>query len=188
MKLNELNIPMRSGAGNILRDAGYKHLGKGGMGDVFVKPGSNYVLKLFASNDKAYLDFVKMVKANNNPHFPKFIGKLIKVTSGYYAIRMEELVHKNVGEDLKLIEWYINEKSKGPYISDESLADSKLSIERDYWNKFEKLTQKMPKLKEALDLIAIDLVYFGGHFNDLHDENVMFRKDGTLVLSDPVST
>ena len=92
LNLNELSRPPKVGnAAEILNNAGYDQLGQGAYARVFGKPGANHVLKLFSTEDSAYLDFVSLVNQHPNPHFPKFKGKMMKVTDNYYAIQMEKL-------------------------------------------------------------------------------------------------
>lgn len=185
MNLSELTLPMKSGAMKRLTDAGYEKLGSGQTGDVFKKPGSNYVLKLFTADDDPYLAFVKLAQENPNPHFPKFVGKLIRVTSGYYAIRMEQLTHDANPNHIKLVEWYVDKRAEFGYASDEKMtANNKLLIQT--MNEVNKMFEEQPRLREACDLIAYELIRGDGFYSDLHKGNIMSR-GSTLVISDPVS-
>src|SRR6478752_6436146 len=92
MRLFELSLPKDTlAATNALKKAGYEHLDIGSFADVFHKTGKPYILKLFISRDEAYLEYLKLVTTHSNPHFPKIIGKPIRVTDAYYAIRIEKL-------------------------------------------------------------------------------------------------
>src|ERR1700721_2108003 len=92
MKINELQMPDRKADAILaLKQADWHILGDGSYATVFMKPGIDYVLKLFDSDDTAYADYIKLVLTHPNPHFPRFKGKLVKVTTKYYAVRMEKL-------------------------------------------------------------------------------------------------
>lgn len=92
-RLDELTRPSnRLRAGSVLEKAGYIRLGSGGYADIYEKPGASYVLKLFEEHDYGYRKFLQYAfKNQDNPHLPRFRGKLIAVTDRYYAIRMERL-------------------------------------------------------------------------------------------------
>jgi len=74
-----------------LKDRGYVELGSGYYATVVGKPETPHVLKLFDRTDKGYLEFVALAMSVNNPHFPQFRGKPMRITKDYYAIRMERL-------------------------------------------------------------------------------------------------
>lgn len=171
--LTELSRPRtRDRAEWILINAGYKHLGRGGQGAAFQKPGAPYVVKLFDARDKAYLTFIRVAMANtDNPHFPKFFGKPIKITDDYWAMRIEPL-RRSFGYfyEIGLIDRYITNE-------DDRAEDS---------DAFEYVSQQ-PELQAACDIIVM-LIRHSQHdfICDVHQSNVMLR-GSTLVLSDPVA-
>lgn len=151
----------------LLQSAGYYRIGKGAFAAVYHKLGSSYALKIFDSNDRAYLDFISLVKSNNNKHFPIFYGKVIKITSTYSAIRME-----------LLNPYKYNEENIRNYMR---LRDSNLSSPNkedaiDFMN-------NNPELKQACDLIIDNLL--NKYKQDLKQSNLMSRGN-TIVITDPV--
>lgn len=162
----------------VLIKAGYKHLGSGAYANVYHKPGKPYVLKVFTVFDTAYQAYVKLVQTHPNIHFPKFYGKLIRVTDTYYAIRTEHLERYDEIADkersVAVICRYLYYCAQPPRNPEQQ-------------EKFEVATKWMeehPTLKEACDIIAKNLL---PKFNeDIHRNNIMMRGD-TIVLTDPVS-
>lgn len=190
--LSELNFPnSRDDAEKRIQDAGYVNIGSGSNATVFNKPDSPYALKLFDSADKAYIDYVRLCINNPNPHFPKFKGKMMKVTSNYYAVRMEKL-----NPNPKSYQAY-KDKLGESYSTKDEIADLLKEYGRtkeiypDLTNlnayrlgvvdKMNKLNTVQPGIREAVDLIS-DIP---GVKNDIHWGNIMFRGE-TLVIIDPV--
>jgi hypothetical protein len=165
--LDELSRPPQTEAEQKLMAAGYERIGSGTWGEVFSKPGDPLVLKLFHPGDTAYTDFVKLaMQHQNNPHFPKFHGKMMRVTDDYNAIRMEKLTPNNSSELAELLEDYLN--------------GMQYKSRLDLWP----LLWKNPKLKEACKLIARNLL--NTHYLDLQIQNIMMRGN-TVVFTDPVT-
>lgn len=164
MKLKEIYRPQsRQEVDRILQKNGYTRLGKGAFGAVYEKPNIPYVLKIFSSRDEAYLEFIRLAQAySNNPHFPKFYGKVVRVTKDYYAIRMEKLTKFNPHE--------VGDYSYAlfDYIQD-GIDDGELSYH--------------PELKEACDLVRKNLL--SHYLFDHKDESFMMRGN-TLVIVDAV--
>ena len=75
-----------------LDDLGFRMIGEGFFGMVFSNPSLPYVLKIFTAQDHAYVTWLKYCLANqNNPHVPKFRGKLVRLGGKVMAVRMEKL-------------------------------------------------------------------------------------------------
>lgn len=179
IELEERELPttVRT-AGQLLHNAGWEEIGTGYHVTVYGKAGNDYVVKIF-EGDRAYIDFLKLVKAHPNKHFPKIRGRQF-ISGRLVGVRMEKLFPMpkiNLG---------------GTTISAQSLMDIYL-IEKDFpLDGYQKTLKEMaqeylrdkPELVIALDLIHEHLL--GEHVNDIHSENVMMRRDGTPVLTDPV--
>lgn len=175
-RLDEISRPAtRKDVDAVLRKAGYKRLGYGAYGAVYQKSGSNYVLKIFDSNDRAYLDFIDFSKRHsNNPHFPKFFGKVVKVTHRYYAVKVE-LLSPYKGDSTHFREYIKNRDYaiKKP----ESLIAEIVNDALDELSNY-------PSLLQACDLLIDE---FGKkHRFDIKDENIMMRGD-TIVFVDPIA-
>lgn len=181
--LTELNFPnARDDAGERLEAAGYVNIGQGVNASVFNKADSPYAIKLFDNADEAYVDFVKLTMRNSNPHFPKFKGKLWKITENYYAIRMEKLQVHPTDRNL-----YSSILPSGNYNKSEivSALETMLYGGRFYSDFFEvarNLQKMQPKLEDAVNLIK----QLNQHVWDLHSGNIMFRGND-LVIIDPVA-
>lgn len=163
-EINEISRPQtRQGVDALLRGAGYVRLGKGMFGAVYEKPGNAYVLKVFSARDKAYLEFISLAQSHrDNPHFPKFLSKVIRVTKDYYAIKMERLTPFNphkVGDYAYALFDYIQDG-----VDDGELADQS-------------------ELKAACDLVRKSLL--SHYLFDHKDESFMMRGN-TVVIADAV--
>ena len=167
-------------AHEILKKAGYAQIGDGYYAEVFAKPGADHVLKLFNSRDKAYQAFVNLAIQNPNIHFPKFKGKMMKITDNYYAIRMEKLTPiagiSGSPRDrgiIKLMIEYITRKEDDPF---RPFPDQR---------QMDVLEKLQPGITAACDVI-VELLKHNDAEVDLHLGNVMMRGN-TYVITDPVS-
>ncbi len=150
--------------------AGWELYGEGYNANVYGKDSSNYVLKVFES-DTPYRKFLELITKHQNPHFPVIKGNF-KINSRYYAVRMEKLASIGYGSDLGgMLSAYLNSKKK-------------LGYQIEYLNKFKEFSKDKPELVKALDLI--DEFLLDSYKLDLHNDNIMRRKDGTIVIIDPV--
>ena len=172
-KLNELTRPAdQEAAEEKLLAAGYEKVGTGTWATVFSKPGDSMVVKLFHSADQAYTDFVKLaMQHQDNPHFPKFRGKMMRVTDEYNAIRMERLEPNTSRELAELLEDYLY------FLSGEGQSYERTRT----WALF----SKNLKLNNACKLIAATLLKT--HYLDLQPTNIMMRGK-TPVFLDPVAS
>lgn len=164
MTLCEITRPQsRQAVDRILASSGYHRLGAGTFGAVYQKPSQSYVLKVFSSKDQAYRDFIRLAQEHpSNPHFPRYFGKLIRVTNDYHAIRMERLTPFNphaLGDHAYALADYIQS----------GIDDGEL--------------RNFPKLKAACDLVRTKLL--SHYWFDAKDESFMMRGD-TIVITDAV--
>lgn len=163
VKINEITLPQtRQDVNQILMAAGYKRLGTGMFAAVYEKPGSPYVLKVFSAKDNAYQDFIKLAKEHqDNPHFPKFYGKLLRITKNYFAIRMEKLSvfdPHHFGEKAYALFDYIQDGQPVAELNDE------------------------PLLREACDLVRRKLL---SHYVFDHKDEAFMTREDTIVITDP---
>jgi hypothetical protein len=166
---------------------GFQRLGDGAHASVWQVPKKPYVLKLFLSSDQAYLGFVKLAKQNPNPHFPKFRGSPIPLTSQVHAIRMERLkplpntpasaLNRGIRVLMELMQdhnrlW--QSIQAGNYLTEQSKRDLAIVL------------KKWPSLERAADILTEHLfTKLGDVWLDLHDENVMIRSPSVPVFTDP---
>jgi len=168
-KLQTNNIKSLSSADEILVSNGFTEIGSGMFAAVYGHPGLDYVLKVFKP-DKGYYRFYKLASEHqNNPHFPKFRGKLMQVVKDVYAIRMEKLQKatiSNLGQRPNEFVRTIDKYLYGNYNKE----------------KFISLEREQPGLLDTLDLLKTTY-----HDFDIHDENFMMRGN-VVVITDPFSS
>lgn len=182
-RLDELSIPPdMKDAGEVLTKAGYEQQkandAPGAFGSVWRKGDTPYVLKIFSSSDYAYEAFLTLaMKHQDNPHFPKIFGKMVKVTPKYNAVRIEPLTPYKA--DSTLIRRYTRYRN---YMRGNTVDPNSI-VAMEYEDCLEFLYE-YPKLKEALDLIIDGLL--GLYGNDISNKNLMMR-GSTIVITDPVA-
>jgi hypothetical protein len=167
-------------AEEVLKKAGYEKLGEGYYAAVYTKGNADHVLKLFSVRDRSYPEFVNMTIQRPNTHFPKFKGKMMKVTNEYYAIRMEKLT--SFGEEnqqLKQIRDYIYGYATYGRSYSDNIRGQQVIKEID------QVEETQPGIKKACELIA-DMIANGNVALDLHKHNLMMRGN-TIVFTDPVN-
>lgn len=159
-------------ATEVLDRAGWEIIGSGSFGSVYEKDGVPYVLKLYDADDDAYKAFLSLVQRHPNPHFPKLVGKPMRVSPGFYGVRMEKLGQYHGMPDL--FAHYLRYRDVDDLPAD-GWAASRLGDA-------EELFYEKPDLKVALDLIH---TLTPPYQLDITPHNIMVRGT-TVVFIDPV--
>jgi hypothetical protein len=173
-------------------------LGSGVAATVWAKPNAPFILKLFTDNDKVYLQFLKLIAATPNPHFPVLKGKPAQINDRYWAVQMERLTP--LGDDFDTAEYCSYYVSLYKQVADAEKEQYEKSIHKIEPQRSWDLTaqqlafarQKLahiepqfpPDLALALQLIVKHIYIPMGVKPDLHNENVMMRGN-TIVITDP---
>ena len=174
-----------------LKALGWEQYGTGAYSNVYANPKKNYVLKLNKTSDEGYENYVELIKQHPNPHFPKISAvKTLNVNNERYPCNLS----------LYLIE----KLYKVPYAKTTYYTASFYKVTTDYYKSLEtlieedirasswskqfnptsiELLKENPLLVKALQLIGE--FKKAGHGIDIHDNNYMQRKDGTIVITDP---
>lgn len=170
------NFSSRQDVVSYMDSKGFTCLGHGTYAAVFDHPDfkNKYVLRLF--HDLFYEDFIQFCLARpQNPHLPKFHGKLIKMGNAS-MIRTERLdsmfdsaAAGPVDDAIERMEPYMEKASKG----DEAAHQSLLRIASEIG--FEDILSTMLECYKAMPSRA--------HF-DVSSDNIMLRSS-TLVINDP---
>lgn len=197
-----------------LQQAGYTYLGGGQDATVWGRDEGEVLKVLMPSENKERAEasflifFNACVSMPNNPYVPKFVGEYevfeINGTS-YMQITMERLhpIAENSFE--QALVWALSDVSGDDYYEDwNSLTDYLLND--DTWSGCDlPITDEMPEIvwekmrgsgdfREQCEGLfdTMRTLYNVAESNDLgwdlHTENVMQRKDGTLVITDPFFT
>ena len=189
-----------------LSQAGYKSIGKGADAIVFAKKTDPNVIKvLIGDRDtntdiaaKGFLAFVKFCRALSSPHLPKF-GEISQIQVGsevMHQVILERLY--NLTEDEKDVVWFMAQAvandlpwesimerihSHGAKAHEEYQAKVQaekakyLKIAQKHRSVFE-IMQKLHDHANILKTVSMDLLSDEG-------QNIMKRKDGTWVITDP---
>lgn len=172
MRINEISRPYTyHEAVDKLYNAGYKSLGSGAYGHAFQrKSRPNEILKIFSAYDDAYIDYLEFIRNHqNNKHFPKIIGKPMKITPDYHAVKLEKL-EPVIRPDFEPSFYHSIEQYLNGYDITDRFTEAYIDAN--------------PTFKDALDL----LIHFQNMHNyewDIHAGNIMW-KNNTLVFIDPV--
>ncbi|PCJ96828.1 MAG: hypothetical protein COA52_01055 [Hyphomicrobiales bacterium] len=156
----------RSGMPELFAKYAFKPIGSGKYAVVYENKKYPYIIKVFMK-DTAYLKYLNWAKANqSNVFVPKIRGKVIKITDVIMAVRLEKLEEKSGFN-----------KNYDSFI--EAMLDPEWAIE----GKLD-LTAYITKHKKDLDKLAL-FISKNKKIADIHDGNILVRKDSTPVLIDP---
>lgn len=158
-------------------DQGFHMLGYGLSGAVFTHRAfhGRYVLKVF--QDKFYEEFVKMVQANPSPHFPRFVGRLMKVTPEVSMVRIEVLKDMTNAQFEQMIGGqldFIDLKMAAEDIATGEMDMDELEVDLS--------TRHLETFFQAM-VMTYSHKPDGARY-DLHAENIMLR-GSVLVIADP---
>jgi hypothetical protein len=156
---------------DLMSKYGFSQVGSGSRSRVY-KKSHDFVVKVFKQTDQAYKDWVLLsIKYRDNPHFPRIIGKPVKIGEGYYAIRLETLQEVDYSDYVILSKLLAIED---PDWKDQIMLDPKLS---DYVDQF-------PNLIKAISVIKRFEDRHRDYMLDIHRDNIMMR-NRTPVFIDP---
>ena len=192
----------------IANDFGMTYLGRGALGQTIQTRDPEVVLKVFET-DSAYLSFINYIMRHPNKHYPKVIRAPKQMTAFYkrydiqpnqYTILALEKLYELPENMAAFIRDVANaddlydkpdflpngelngNNDSGYYDDDDEYGDNYTpsytfnDLKRDYpW---------IPSLWEAAHAALHSKSVKGGR--DLHAGNLMMRKDGTIVIIDPV--
>lgn len=152
-----------------LQKKGFQRLGSGAFSTVYGHPKSDRVIKL-CHNPDAWVDYVYW--GAKEGYAGKFVPKVysFKKHCDFYVAVMEKLEYTARHVDNK---------------SEACVANNLISLGLGYNNETAKtlldlLVPGMEAFSKALQQ------QFSGERLDIHDGNIMFRKDGSMVVVDPV--
>ena len=166
-----------------LAKQGWSVAGTGYFSITFENPSKPYVLKINQISDKAYLQYVNLIKKFPNVHFPQIsnVYTFKKYNKEFYMYIMEKLYPAIINNTLTSLLFKIAES---PNDSISNVIDPILStpVTPPYKLAYRYIKQH-PDLVEAIRII-------GRHHSDsieldIEPKNFMQRKDGTLVIIDP---
>lgn len=162
---------------------GWKRLGAGSFSSVFQNPKKNYVLKINKRHDEGYEHFVRLIHRYPNKSFPRIsdMKNLDIDGENYYVYLIEKLskIPERTAEKYAYIFAHVIDNPT------DSLAQLFNSENWSYLpHSTPQIFRRNPALITALRVIGRNIGYFG---NDIHLHNIMYRKDGTIVIIDPYS-
>jgi len=160
-----------------LQELGWHNIGAGSYSHVYSNPVKKYVLKINKHPDSAYDDFVQIIKKYKNKHFPIISNRQEWIVNNkkYYVYLIEKL--------------YEIEKDESKLVSDalDAIANSPNKSLEKFSNRNVQLVGKRypPSLIEAARILGRLMQSHPNRYTDIHDENIMQRSDGTIVIIDP---
>ena len=163
----------------LLDKHGFKPIGAGMYGQVYLNPKFPYVLKVFRSQDHSYQRWVSACKGplRGNPYVPVFRGGLVRLTPDAKATRME------------LLTTATDEQKKGAVWLYKFLwqaSQKRLKHWSDLYPDADVLGQMDKNLIEVLNQIYKIAMTYPKTTIDISEENVMNRS-GQLVFIDPLA-
>ena len=153
--------------------------------NVYCNPKYRYVLKINKRPDIGYENYVQLIHKKRNKHFPHISDRKEIMVGGekYYAYLIEELYHISDRDRARYLAEIFRDYVKGRQY-DMNITKIFSSV-HCYPEGIPEELKNDRSLREALDMIARESI-LGGEFKlDLHNENIMEREDGTVVITDP---
>lgn len=185
-----------------LHDQGYKEIGSGADAQVWAKRSGDVIKIIMGSRGSPAADtfkqFVQFSKRNQDiPHLPKFTDLKVRGT-GYTAVAMERLYPLRTDSFEEAMVWIFSDLVTKKLPWSEAVKHIQNADTWRYWegtntaqdiiSHFNGLSDLNKKKLQLLYQLMV-LLYHKGIVNklgwDLHTENVMRRKNGTLVIIDP---
>lgn len=151
-----------------LKERGYNSLGEGRYSEVFAKPHSRVCIKVCEDPD-GWPEYILWAAKNGfmGGLSPKVYSFRVMRGGVYYVASMERLYKLDTNEHLDAYEHFSVILQRG-----------RVSVHTNSYK------EVLPDIKRFLDKWHDA---FDGYHLDIHDGNVMYRADGTLVLTDPFS-
>jgi hypothetical protein len=182
MKAREFDQPSIKQTIMDFTSKGYEIIGRGASAIVLGKAAGD-VVKIGSLHD-GWLTYARACEGEHNVHLPKI--KSLNTHDGYYIAEVERLhpvseaffktkLYKQLAAYMVVAGGWANAR----YVYFSKLTNEQIKkLARS-------LVTEQPELLAALKLI---IKHKGDHTFDLHPDNLMKRADGTLVVTDPLTT
>ena len=169
MKITKQNIR------DTMKKRGFTFIGSGSFALVFKSFESHEVVKFF-KNDPGYVTFLKIIGSYPNIHFPKFRGyAALPNWDGWHVVKLESLMpitNEDFYQHYNWISYYCEGLLLGANIVPKNLKEE-----------IDKSVKANPTLEQACMTLVVQRPR--GHNLDIHEDNLMMRSDGTLIIIDP---
>ena len=176
----------------------YQEVGRGSFG-VTLKHSSKPTVVKFWVSDSSYDDFINYVATHPSKYLPKLYSKPKELSSFFtrpknfpekvHYVKMEKLEKLKNDDDADMISTIFGELSNFHNKKDvdhliEQLEEAK-DNEYSEWSRLENLVDDIPNfLYEMFEMLHHLLN--GKNNLDIHEENIMQRANGELVITDPI--
>lgn len=161
-----------------LAEQGWTLVGEGYYSMAFMNKRKDTILKINRVRDPAYEHYVNLIKKNPNIHFPKISDKL-NITQGWKAYLIERLYPlKNGSMEAR----FMLDVVHGMQMKNDGVEPSSWTAK--CYALMDEMKEKDSTLYAALTILESERPY-NFRFDLDGNNNIMQRKDGTLVLSDP---
>ena len=156
---------------------GWKYSGNGSFARVFISPCGQYALRISTSKHDSYQYYAQVAISNQqNKYMPKIYWHVSPISSNSYIGSVTLM------ENLSLNKKAVNSNNT---VCSFMIASSSIWLKEH--SSIDEIKQNVyPQLKEMVKLF-IPLKKHSHQIEfDLHNENWMFRKNGEIVLTDPL--
>jgi hypothetical protein len=180
-------------------DKTHKALGRGAFGVALKNSSKPEVVKFWIS-DSAYDAYVKYISEHPSKYFPKLYSKPKKLSAFFLRtadfpdkvnyVKMEALERASM-EEADIIAEIFNQLRKMPSKKEvDAYVEKFLRSANNVFDEY--MIKKLNKMvadvrdfcQEMYEMLRGTLG--GGHSIDIHSENIMKRKNGELVITDPI--
>lgn len=166
-----------------LKRHGFKCLGSGAFSEVFGRSDFPFAIKVNMEPDD-WPDFALWTLRNPSPHYVdvKKIKWFVDEHGPYYIAVMERLE--------QTMREYLRKNDFIDCVEAQNMSKLRTMMSRDVSNRHAaELVERETEHRALFDAaLALKREFHARSFLDLHEWNVMLRADGTMVITDPIST
>ena len=164
-----------------LRKLGWRPMGRGVFSMVFENFQKQYVLKVTLNPDPGYAEYVKIIKDNPNVHFPRISDLKSMNIDGheFYVYLIERLKPIADSHRALIIANLLSWIARG----DSPSEIKNMLFNLEWFPDFEEISNS-EDLMQAIVLVG-NAARQHRFVLDIHQDNIMIRPDGTVVITDP---
>ena len=167
-------------------ESGYELISRGRMAHAFGAPNRNEVLKVWRK-DTAYEHFVALAHEwHRNKHVPRFFTPVKELTINGIKLKYVRMERLEEVDSFRLDGHKYSAKSLTVGLTDALSFDADRQLE-DVEAYLKKLKSSGPELRfflQTATTLIYEMVEYGAQ-DDLKENNILMRSDGTAVITDP---
>lgn len=176
-----------------LIDSGYSKAAEGVFGQVYSKSDDNFVIKISKKMDPFYLRFAEYAKKNKDRHLPRLTVKPYIPRGETHPYFFVAYIEKLYPLSIDKHEYWLLSLAFSAF---SKIANKKITLAKqiailktnDFYDEIVAIIRENKSLFLSMNKFKRAMKNTLGNFQyDLKIDNLMKRKDGTIVIIDPLS-